>query len=91
MKEHKIRPPMEDKLVAPYITTDRDVDAGYIAFTNNPVAETVEVHPSVLLDLDADGGLIGIEILDDVFVDLMEQIAGEREMRDSRGRASEAN
>jgi uncharacterized protein YuzE len=47
-----------------YISFDRDAGAGYIKLADASVAETREVHPSVLLDLDVNGGLIGIEILD---------------------------
>jgi uncharacterized protein YuzE len=58
-----------------YISFDRDAGAGYIKLADASVAETREVHPSVLLDLDVNGGLIGIEILDRRWTDLGQHIA----------------
>ncbi|HZH46269.1 MAG TPA: DUF2283 domain-containing protein [Roseococcus sp.] len=45
---------------------DPEADAFYvrIAPKGTPVAETREVQPGVLLDLDAAGQVIGIEVLD---------------------------
>lgn len=90
MTERKIQAPLEDHLQAPNIRTDRHVSASYITLTDNPIVETKQPHPSVLLDVDESGDLVGVEIFGDGFIDLMEQIYGERETRDGRGRASEA-
>jgi uncharacterized protein YuzE len=43
---------------------DSDVDALYIDLSDAPVADTHEIEPGVMLDYDADGAVIGIEILD---------------------------
>ncbi len=44
---------------------DPDVDALYvrIAAKSQPIAETREIEPGIMLDLDAAGHLIGIEVL----------------------------
>lgn len=52
------------------VTYDREADAAYIEFveiTDGGVARTVELDkalPGVLVDLDAEGRLLGIEVLD---------------------------
>jgi uncharacterized protein YuzE len=43
---------------------DRDVDALYIDLSEAPVFDTREIEPGVMLDYDADGNVIGVEILD---------------------------
>lgn len=92
--KHKIHPPLQDRLEAPYITTDRNVSASYIALSDAPVAETREAHDSVLIDVDASGEVVGIEVFGDTFIALIEDVAGERGSprgyRDVTGRASEA-
>ena len=42
-----------------------DVDFGclYLLFSHNKVAKTIEHSPSVNLDFDSDGGLIGVEFV----------------------------
>lgn len=42
---------------------DREADAGYIYFSKNAVASTQEVTPTVLVDLDEFGIVVGIEVL----------------------------
>ncbi|GAB2836863.1 DUF2283 domain-containing protein [Microbacterium insulae] len=47
---------------------DPEVDAGYIRLSNAPVDHTVDLEPTtlglpVLIDVDASGALVGIEIL----------------------------
>lgn len=47
---------------------DPEVDAGYLQFRDAPVDHTVDLEPTalglpVLVDVDADGALVGIEIL----------------------------
>lgn len=46
------------------IEYDREVDALYIRVQEKFVAKTQEVSEGVNLDFDADGKLIGLEILD---------------------------
>ena len=43
---------------------DPDMDALYIDLSDALVADTHEIEPGVMLDYDAEGGVIGIEILD---------------------------
>lgn len=45
------------------LSIDPSVDAAYIALTDEPVAETIELTPSVQVDLDASGTVVGIELL----------------------------
>ncbi|MCW5695958.1 MAG: DUF2283 domain-containing protein [Bauldia sp.] len=42
---------------------DADADALYIRLSPVPISETEEVAPGVMLDFDAAGHLIGIEVL----------------------------
>ena len=46
------------------IEYDREVDALYIRVQEKFVAQTQEVAEGINLDFDADGKLIGLEILD---------------------------
>jgi uncharacterized protein YuzE len=43
---------------------DRYADAIYIRFRAGTVVESDEVRPGVVLDFDADGKVLGIEMLD---------------------------
>lgn len=43
---------------------DQQADAMYIRLRDGVVAETAEVRPGVMIDLDADGRMLGIEMLD---------------------------
>ena len=45
------------------ITYDPKVDALYVKFTDHPVHSSRRLNPDVAVDLDNDGGVIGIEIL----------------------------
>lgn len=45
-------------------TYDREADALYIRFADAPVVESQEVRPGVVIDLDKDGRMVGLEILD---------------------------
>lgn len=45
------------------LSIDATVDAGYIELTDEPVAETIELTPSVQVDVDASGTVVGIELL----------------------------
>ena len=46
------------------IEYDKEVDALYIRIQEKQVARTQEVAEGVNLDLDADGRLIGLEVID---------------------------
>ncbi len=42
---------------------DEQADALYLRLDDSPVVESEEVRPGVVLDLDARGEIVGIEIL----------------------------
>lgn len=42
---------------------DRESDALYLRLDESPVVESEEVQPGVILDLNAEGNMVGIEIL----------------------------
>ena len=46
------------------IEYDREVDAVYIYMQQKEVAKTIELSDVVKVDLDEEGNLIGIEVLD---------------------------
>ena len=43
---------------------DSETDAFYLRFTDTAVVETEEVRPGILLDFDATGRIVAIEVLD---------------------------
>lgn len=43
---------------------DKEVDIVYIRLSDQPVAESDEDKPGVIIDYDADGNIVGIEVLD---------------------------
>lgn len=45
------------------ITYDEEVNAAYVTLTNKKIELTTQVHPNINLDLDEDGNIVGIEIL----------------------------
>jgi uncharacterized protein YuzE len=42
---------------------DRDADAAYLKIARGKVLESEEVQPGVIVDLDAEGRILGVEIL----------------------------
>jgi uncharacterized protein YuzE len=42
---------------------DQQADALYVRLDESPIAESEEVRPGVVLDLDEQGEVVGIEIL----------------------------
>ncbi len=45
------------------LTVDREADALYFRLDESAVAESEEVQPGVVLDYDAKGHVVGVEIL----------------------------
>jgi uncharacterized protein YuzE len=43
---------------------DAETDAAYLRFSNEAVAESAEVSPGVVLDFDADGRIVAMEVLE---------------------------
>jgi uncharacterized protein YuzE len=43
---------------------DKATDAAYLRFSAQAVIESEEVAPGVVLDYDADGKMVGMEVLD---------------------------
>ena len=46
------------------IRVDKESDALYFRLDESAIAESEEVQPGVILDFNADGKVVGIEILD---------------------------
>ncbi len=45
------------------LTVDRDADALYLNLDEAPAAESEEISPGVILDYNAEGMVVGIEML----------------------------
>jgi uncharacterized protein YuzE len=45
------------------LTIDRKADALYLDLDESPAAESEEISPGVILDYNADGKVVGIEML----------------------------
>ncbi len=45
------------------VKLDWESDALYIRFSEAPIAESEEVKDGIILDFDADGHLVGLEVL----------------------------
>ncbi len=50
--------------MTPRFQYDPDADAAYLRFSEAPVIESEEVSPGVVLDYDAEGRMVGMEVLD---------------------------
>jgi uncharacterized protein YuzE len=46
------------------VHVDRQADALYIRLNENPIVESEEVQPGVILDFSAEGMVVGVEMLD---------------------------
>jgi len=46
------------------IEIDEEADAAYVRLGAGSVARTEEIADGILIDLDADGELVGVEVLD---------------------------
>jgi uncharacterized protein YuzE len=46
----------------PIVTYDSDADAAYIRLSPEPVKESQEVAAGVVLDYDAEGRIVGMEV-----------------------------
>lgn len=44
-------------------TYDTDADAAYIRLSDHKVARTAEIDSGTLVDLDADGQVVGVEVI----------------------------
>jgi uncharacterized protein YuzE len=61
------------------LRVDANVRAAYIQFTDEPIVETIELTPSVLVDVDETGTMVGVELLSlsaVIPMDLMEAYSG---------------
>ena len=45
------------------IKYDKETDVVYIQFSNSQIPESDEEKPGIILDYDAEGGIVGIEVL----------------------------
>jgi uncharacterized protein YuzE len=45
------------------LTIDREADALYLNLDESPAAESEEISPGVILDYNADGKVVGVEML----------------------------
>lgn len=45
------------------VSKDKKLDVAYVQFKTGRVSKTVEVRPGILLDLDARGAVLGLEVM----------------------------
>jgi uncharacterized protein YuzE len=51
-------------MTTPIVTYDPDADAAYIRFSPEAVQDSEEVSDGIVLDYDAEGRIVGMEVLD---------------------------
>lgn len=47
----------------PELTVDDTVDAGYLSLRDTPVTSTHALSKNLIIDMDSDGNVVGIEML----------------------------
>ena len=45
------------------IRYDKETDIVYIQFSHSPIVESDEEKPGIIIDYDADSGIVGLEVL----------------------------
>jgi uncharacterized protein YuzE len=50
--------------LSPTVKYDPEANAAYIRFSPEPVKESEEVAAGIVIDYDADGRIVGLEVLD---------------------------
>ncbi len=50
--------------MSPTVKYDPDANAAYIRFSPQPVEESEEVSEGIVIDFDAEGRIVGLEVLD---------------------------
>lgn len=50
--------------MSPTVNYDADANAAYIRFSPLPVEESEEVSDGIVIDYDAEGRIVGLEVLD---------------------------
>ena len=50
--------------MSPTVKYDPDANAAYIRFSPQPVEESEEVSDGIVIDFDAEGRIVGLEVLD---------------------------
>ena len=46
------------------VTNDKETDTLTIRFNENPIVESDEEKPGIIIDFDGEGNMVGIEVLD---------------------------
>jgi len=46
------------------VTYDKETDTLTIRFNDNPIIESDEEKPGIIIDFDEEGNMVGIEVLD---------------------------
>jgi uncharacterized protein YuzE len=67
------------------LTKDDKLDVAYVRFRRGKDVRTVEIRPGVLLDLDKNGQILGIEVLS--LSELAPALAGTAKKKRTRKRA----
>jgi len=47
-----------------HVRVDRSADAVYLNLTDRPIKDSAEVADGIVVDYDAEGRIVGIEVLD---------------------------